>query len=139
MGLITGSDKPTCSPLFYPVALPFLRVIYPPSLCTETVYLSKILYIRHIVFFSLFLRGYFLKGARFGGESLLSWDRSIRGFSERQKIIVTFEGPLVLELSAYIIGLHETYDFHHTLFCHPTLFMLFSCLSLPRRFFAAYI
>ena len=57
-------------------------------------------------------------------------------FSE--KIIVTFEGPLVLELSTFMIGLHEAYDFHHT-FCYPTLFTLFSCLSLPRRFFAAYI
>ena len=65
-----------------------------------------------------------MKGAQFGEESLLSWDRYIRGFSERQKIIVTLEGPLVLESSTDIIGLHE-----------GTLFMLFSCLSLPRRFF----
>ena len=57
-------------------------------------------------------------------------------FSE--KIIVTFEGPLVLELSTFIIGLHEAYHFHHT-FRYPTLFTLFFCLSLPRRFFAAYI
>ena len=48
-----------------------------------------------------------------------------------------FRGPLVLELSTYIIGLHEAYDFHHTLFCHPTLFMLFSFLPFPRRFLAA--
>ena len=79
-----------------------------------------------------------MKGAQFSGESLLSWDRYIRGFSERQKIIVTFEGPLVLELSTHIIRLHEAYDFHHTLFGHPTVFTLFSCLSLPLRFFAAY-
>ena len=79
-----------------------------------------------------------MKGAQFGEESLLSWDRYIRGFSERQKIIVTFEGPLVLELSTFIIGLHEAYHFHHT-FRYPTLFTLFSCLSLPRRFFAAYM
>ena len=123
---------------FYPVALPFLRVIYPPYLCTETAYLSKILKTDCIL---LFLREYsVLKGAQFSAKSLLSWDRSIRGFSKRQKIIVTFEGPLVLESSTFIIGLHEAYDFRHTFFCHPTLlFMLYSCLSLPRRFFAAYI
>ena len=96
------------------------------------------LYKTHCILLAV-LERVFLKGAQFGGESLLAWDRYIRGFSERQKIIVTFQRPLVLELSTHIIGLHEAYDFHHTLFCHPTLFMLFSCLSLPRRFFAAYM
>ena len=122
---------------FYPVALPFLRVIFPPSLCTETVYLSKVPYIRHIAFFCS-REAIFERGAIWGKIATLV-GRYIRGFSERQKIIVTFQGPLVLELSTHIIGLHEAYDFHHTLFCHPTLFMLFSCLSLPRRFFAAYM
>ena len=107
MGPITGSDKPSCLPrsfkkgghdfldavIVLPSGFAVSPGIYPPYLCMETVYLSEVSYIRH----SSVLERVFLKGAQFSGKSLLSWDRSIRCFSERQKIIVTFEGPLVLE------------------------------------------
>ena len=139
MGPIIGSNKPTCLPRSYKrgghdfldavIVLPSGFALCPGHFPAVSVHGNGVSVLERL----------FLKGAQFSGKSLLSWDRSIRCLSERQKIIVTFEWPLVLELSTYIIGLHEAYDFHHTLFCHPTLFTLFSCLSLPRRFFATYI
>ena len=124
---------------FYPVALPFLRVIYPPSRCTETVYLSKAPYIRHIAFFCSW-EGMCERGAIFGRiTSLVGPFHSMFQWKTENNRNVTFWGPLVLELSTSNHWFTLTYDFHHTLFCHPTLFTLFSCLSLPRRFFAAYM
>ena len=79
------------------------------------------------------------EGIRIGSERSAELSTNCWSNIFSEKIIVTFEEPLVLELSTYIIGLHEAYDFHHTLFSHLTLFMLFSCLSLSRRFFIAYI
>ena len=86
---------------FYSVALPFLRAIYPPYLCTETVYLSKVPYIRHITFFCSW-EGIFERGAIFGRIATLVGPLHSR-FQRKTKNNRYFRGAI----SFGIVGIHH--------------------------------